>query len=235
MGSSLAWVSAHSASGSEPATMPAPATRRARRPSMLGAAQRDGPLAVAARRRPSRPGRRSAAGSAFEREDHLERRVGGRAADGGGGVQRARTSVERVRRGSRSVPYTGVGEVGDVGRTSRPRVRRARIEVARTTARVPRRSRRRRSGARCRPWPTRRASASVLRRRSRRCRRAAVTRRVGPCARDEQLRARTDDAVGRVHEAAGLLVAQAGEHRSHVEVLVGLDVDGAREHDLRRA
>ena len=33
MGSSLAWVSAHSASGSEPATMPAPATRRARLPS----------------------------------------------------------------------------------------------------------------------------------------------------------------------------------------------------------
>ena len=33
IGSSLAWVSAHSASGSEPATMPAPATRRARLPS----------------------------------------------------------------------------------------------------------------------------------------------------------------------------------------------------------
>ena len=33
MGSSFAWVSAHSASGSEPATMPAPATRRARAPS----------------------------------------------------------------------------------------------------------------------------------------------------------------------------------------------------------
>ena len=47
IGSSLAWVSAHSASGSEPATMPAPASRRARWPSSSAPRNATAELAVA--------------------------------------------------------------------------------------------------------------------------------------------------------------------------------------------
>ena len=63
MGSSLAWVSAHSASGSDPATMPAPASSRARCAVELGAADRDRALSVAAR---VDPADRSAVASAVE-------------------------------------------------------------------------------------------------------------------------------------------------------------------------
>ena len=180
MGSSLAWVSAHSASGSEPATMPAPATSRARRAVELGAAEGDGPLAVAAGVDPADRDRRSGRGRSPRARGWRRARRGGacRRPRGWGGATvraRARWAPASVRR-----PRIGVARwaTGPNTATSGVAVDR---ELARSARRARRRCRRRRSGARGCPSPTPPAPAATRRCRRRWCRRPGATPRRRRC------------------------------------------------------
>ena len=107
MGRSLASVSAHSASGSEPATMPAPATRRARGPSSWAprraTAHSPSPSASTqptgpAYRPRSKPSRAAMVASASAR---------GRPPDGRGGVEQAGQGQGRGRRSAQDAAHPG--------------------------------------------------------------------------------------------------------------------------------
>ena len=109
IGTSLAFVSASSATGSEPATMPAPANSRIRRRVVrvgLAAAQRDAPLAVAGRVHPADRSAEPAALHALDLTDQVARDGGRRTADRRG----------RVQRGGQAERGGAVGgDAGDVG------------------------------------------------------------------------------------------------------------------------
>lgn len=104
-------VFCHSASGSEPATIPQPAYSRRRLPSM--AAQGDAPFAVPVGVLPSHRGRVPAAVGVLQGPDEVERAVGGSAADRRRGVERSRESEG----GHVLVQGAGDagGQVGEVG------------------------------------------------------------------------------------------------------------------------
>ena len=196
MGSSLAWVSAHSASGSDPATMPAPATRRARAPS--SSAPRSAIAHSPSPRASTQPDRTGVA-TAVERPRargwRRARAGAGRAADRRRRVQQP-GQLERARRRVREPAADRRGEVRD---GSEHRDVGDRVGVRARSQRGPSTSTIAVDDeavlAAC-PSPTPRARAARRRCRRRWCRRPAATRRRRSTAPHEELGARADEALG---------------------------------------
>ena len=129
MGSSFAWVSAHSASGSEPGDDAGAGDQAGPGAVELGAAQRDGPLAVAAGVDPADRAGVAAAVEALERADGVERggaRACRRPRAWGAAAGRARAHSAPARRAGRGSAWRGARP----GRTPRPRAPRRRASVA---------------------------------------------------------------------------------------------------------
>ena len=233
MGSSLAWVSAHSASGSEPATMPAPATSRARAPSISAPrsaiAHSPSPAGVDPADRAGVAPAVEALELADERRAAARRR---RAADRGRRVQEP-GQLERARRRRAQMPADRRGEVGDVPE-HRDLGDGADVELACTRG----------ASASTIASTTKRCSRCVLHRRRERAQR----RRVAVGDRGARHRARLDD--GRRRAGRGARGSRRRSRRSRtrscpaagwrggatiardVERAVGLDEHLAGEHDL---
>ena len=229
IGSSFASVSRHSASATEPATMPAPACSVACCPVDDGTAERDAPLAVAACVDPPDRARVAAARMRLERGDRVQRGVARHATDRGRRMERGGERV-RVRSGLGEPPLDRGHEVPD----------RRELHDARALRDDERRARRRERGGdglRDRPVLPRVLLGVVEA-----GERVVAVADDGPrhrtrldlhaAASHQQLGGRADEPLRRVDEAAGLLVAQAGDDPSDVDRTVRRDVDPAGQHDL---
>ncbi len=217
-------VSASSAAGSDPATMPQPATSRARFPVELRAAQRDAPLAVAVGVHPADRARVPLPVHRLELADQLDGGVGRGAADRG----------RRVHRGGQGERRPIGGRSGCRGRGCRGAARWAAGSARGAAATYmawhsgARASRSDAAAYSCSSFSLADPSSAarqvgVLGRGGAARRRARQHQRAHPPAvpADEQLRGGADQAVAGEREAARVPAGQPVEQHARVDRAVG--------------